>query len=205
MAFETKLPGYWVGSANGSDVLYAPYIVMSYYYYNSGLMVQNIGDTATSFKITYTFNGVDYVYQHPTSLDPGEAKDFYLPDVTVLSPVNSIENRLRYGKAIIEATDTSGTHNSSGLLIANVNQENRGGSGVLEFDGNGGTYGAFLSTVGAPNAYIAKWMVHVGGFSSGVHISNFSGSDITCNFTFAADPDANFSTSIASNSFFNKL
>ncbi|HAW59560.1 MAG TPA: hypothetical protein DCX03_11230, partial [Bacteroidales bacterium] len=71
----------WNGSSTGSNTLYAPYIVMNYYLYNSGIMVQNIGDAPTSFKITYTFAGTDYVYQHPTELKAGETKDFYLPNV----------------------------------------------------------------------------------------------------------------------------
>lgn len=195
----------WNGSAKGSHTLYAPYIVMNYYRYNSGIMIQNIGDTPTSFKVTYTFAGTDYVYQHPVMLNVGETKDFYLPDVAVLSPVNNIPNNQRFGKALIEATLTDGTFNPDGELIANVNQENRGGSGIpIEFAGNGGTYAAFLSTAGSTTNYISKWMVHVGGFSSGVHISNYSLSPTTCNFTFPTDSDADFTTVIAPNSFFTR-
>jgi hypothetical protein len=178
---------------------------MNYYLYNSGIMVQNIGESPTSFKIIYTFNGKDYIYQHQTELGVGEAKDFYLPNVAVLSPVNLIPNNLRFGKAIIEATNIDGTSNPNGELIANVNQENRGGSGIpIEFAGNGGTYAAFPSTYSSNTYYIAKWMVHIGGFSSGFNVSNFSDTDVTCDFIFPTDPDANFSRTIEANSFFSK-
>lgn len=202
---ETSQIHAWNGSSKGSHTLYAPYIVMLYYGYNSGIMVQNIGDTPTSFKITYTFDGKDYVYQYPSTLGVGEAKDFYLPDVQVLAPVAKIHNNLRYGKAVITATNINGTFNPDGVLIANVNQENRGGRGVqADYVGNGGTYGAFLATGGSRTNYIAKWMVHVGGFSSGFHISNFSSTSVTCDFTFSDAPGANFTRTIDANSFFTR-
>jgi hypothetical protein len=204
---ETSQIHAWNGSANGSNLLYAPYIVMNYYEYNSGLMIQNIGSEPTAFKITFTFNGVDYIYQHETSLNQGESEDFYLPDVSVLAPVKLIQNNLRYGKAVIEATDTGGNPNPIGELIANVNQENRGPGGgtiPMEFMGNGGTYGAFLSSSSSNTFYIAKVIKHVGGFSSGFHISNFSDSDITCDLTFPEDSDASFSQLIPANSFYTR-
>lgn len=195
----------WNGSASGSNKIYAPYIVRNYYGYQSGITIQNVGSAPTSFKITFTFNGVDFQYQYSSELGIGEIKDLYLPNLSELSGVDGFNNMYRYGKAVIEATYTSGVSNPSGELIGNINQDNRGGGGIpLERAGQGATYAAFPSTSGAEKAYIAKWMVHVGGFSSGIHVSNFTDTDTTCNFIFPSDTDANFETLIEANSFFTK-
>lgn len=195
----------WNGSASGSNLLYAPYIVRNYYGYQSGITIQNIGDSPTSFKITFTFNGQDFTYQFSSELGVGEIKDLYLPNLTELNGVDNFDNRNRYGKAVIEATDVNGNPNSAGELIGNINQDNRGGSGIPEERaGQGATYGAFPSSSGAAQTFIAKWMVHAGGFSSGVHVSNFSNTNVTCDFIFPSDPDANFSTVVSANSFFTK-
>jgi len=193
------------GATTGSDVIYAPYLVRNYYGYQSGLSIQNVGDAETSFKITFTFNNTDFVYQHPVALQPGEIKDFYLPNVTELRPVDSFSVNLRYGKAVIEATDVGGNPNSAGSLIANINQDNRGGASIpAERAGQGATYSAFLSTAGSQTVYIAKIMRNVGGFSSGFHISNFTDSDGICSVYFVDDPDANFTQPINANSYITK-
>jgi len=201
---ESQIHAY-NGATQGSNTLYAPYLVRQYYGYNSGMMIQNIGSKPTSFKIVFTFAGTDYEYQYPGRLAPGEVKDFYLPDVEAIDAVDSLEERFRFGKAVITATDVSGAFNASGLLTSNINQDNRGGAGIPEERvGQGATYGAFLSTAGSPNAYIAKWMAHVGNLSSGFNISNFSGSSVRCDITFVDDADANISNQlIPANSFFS--
>jgi len=191
------------GATTGSNTLYAPYVLRNYYGYQTGMMVQNVGTTSTSFKITFTFNGVDYVYQHPSNLAPGAVTDLYLPNVTELAPVDGLPVQNRFGKAVIEATNTAGTLNSAGELAGNVNQDNRGGAGIPEERaGQGATYGAFLSTGGSNTVYISKWMRNAGLFSSGFNISNFSGTNGTCDITFVADADANMTNvSIPANSF----
>jgi len=191
------------GATAGSDVLYAPYVLRNYYGYQTGMMIQNVGTTSTSFKITFTFNGVDYVYQHPRTLAPGAVTDLYLPNVAELDAVDALAVQRRFGKAVIEASDTAGTLNPSGELAGNINQDNRGGAGIPEERaGQGATYGAFLSSGGSSTVYIAKWMRNAGLFSSGFNISNFSGTNGTCDISFVADPDANMTNvSIAANSF----
>ena len=195
----------WNGSSKGSNILYAPYLVRNYYGYQSGITIQNVGTNATSFKITYTFNGRNYVYQYPSTLANGEVKDFYLPNVSVLRPVDGFTVQKRFGKAVIEATNPDGTPNLAGELIANINQDNRGGAGIpVERAGQGATYGAFPSNAGSNTAYIAKWMRNVGGFSSGFNVSNFSDTSVAnCAFTFVDDADANFTRTIAANSDFS--
>ena len=193
------------GATTGSNTIYAPYIVRNYYGYQSGITIQNVGAAATSFKITFTFNNTDFVYQYPDVLEPGEIKDFYLPNVAELSPVDRFLTSQRYGKAIIEATSVNGTFNASGSLIGNINQDNRGGSGIpMERAGQGATYSAFLSTAGTRTAYLAKVMRNVGGFSSGFHVSNFSDASGSCTFTFVDDADASFTQSIQANSYITK-
>lgn len=193
------------GAVTGSNTIYAPYIVRNYYGYQSGITIQNVGATSTSFKIKFTFNNTDFTYQYPYSLNPGEIKDLYLPNVIELNPVDAFTVVQRYGKAIIQATDVNGNFNSSGLLIGNINQDNRGGTGIpAERAGQGATYSAFLSTAGTRVAYIAKAMRNVGGFSSGFHVSNFTGSNGECTFTFVDDPDAKFTQGILANSYITK-
>jgi hypothetical protein len=193
------------GATTGSNTIYAPYIVRNYYGYQSGITIQNVGASNTSFKITFTFNNTNYVYQYPDVLEPGEIKDLYLPNVSKLSPVDRLSVGKRYGKAVIKATDINGNFNASGLLIGNINQDNRGGSGIpAERAGQGATYSAFLSTAGTQKAYLAKVMRNVGGFSSGFHVSNFSGTPGECSFTFVDDADANFTQSIDGNSYITK-
>lgn len=201
---ESQIHAY-NGATQGSNTLYAPYLVRQYYGYNSGMMIQNIGSKSTSFKIVFTFAGTDYEYQYPGRLAPGEVKDFYLPDVEAIDAVDSLEERYRFGKAVITATDVNGGFNASGLLTGNINQDNRGGKGIPEERvGQGATYGAFLSTAGSQNIYIAKWMSHVGSLSSGFNISNFSGTDGRCDVYFVDDPDATMNNVLVpANSFFS--
>lgn len=204
VSYDTSQIHAYNGATMGSDILYAPYLVRNYYGYNSGISIQNIGGSPTSFKIVFTFNGVNYVYQHPTQLPAGGIKDLYLPDMTPLDPVDGLSNVLRYGKATIYATNTDGSLNPSGELIGNVNQDNRGGSGIpIERMGQGATYTAFLAEAGSQNNYIAKWMNNVGGFTSGYHVSNYTTSSINCDFKFE-DADANYSVNIAQNDFHTK-
>jgi hypothetical protein len=199
----SQIHGY-NGAASGSNLLYVPYVVRNYYGYQSGIMIQNVGDQSTAFKITYTFNDRDYVYQHQTALNPGQVQDFYLPNVSVLRPIDGLSVARRFGKAVIEATDVNGNPNPAGLLIANINQDNRGGSGIpAERAGQGATYSAFLSTAGSEKAYIAKFMRNVSGFSSGFQVSNFSMSSGTCDIIFVDHPSANYSQNIGANSFFS--
>jgi hypothetical protein len=193
------------GATTGSNIIYAPYIVRNYYGYQSGITIQNVGDTKTSFKIVFTFNNKNFTYQYPRNLKPGEIKDLYLPNVVELDPVDDFSVVQRYGKAIIKATDTAGAFNPSGSLIGNINQDNRGGTGIpLERAGQGATYSAFLSNRGTQTAYLAKVMRNVNGFSSGFHVSNFSGTNGSCTFSFVDDPNANFTQTIKANSYITK-
>lgn len=191
------------GAGTGANTLYAPYVVRNYYGYQSGLMVQNVGDSPTSFRVTFTFAGQDYVYQHPTTLRPGEVKDLYLPDVTELAPVDGLNMPSRFGKAVIQATDTNGSPNVAGMLSGNVNQDNRGGPGIPEERaGQGSTYGAFLATGGSQNIFLPRFMNSVGGiFTSGYNISNFSGGPGKCDIKFVNHAAANYSVNIATNAF----
>lgn len=203
-SYNTSQIHAYNGTTTGSDILYAPYLVLNYYGYNSGISIQNVGSSATSFKIVFTFNGVDYTYQYPSQLPAGGIKDLYLPNVTPLNPVDGLSNTRRYGKATIYATNTDGSLNPLGELIGNINQDNRGGPGIpIERMGQGATYSAFLVEAGSQNNYIAKWMNNVGGFTSGYHVSNFTNSNITCEFKFE-DADANYTMNIPQNDFHTK-
>ena len=201
--YETSQIHAYNGAVAGASTLYAPYLVRNYYGYNSGLVVQNVGNTNTSFKITFTFADVDYVYQHDVNLLPGEVKDFYLPNIAEIDAVDSLAVSQRFGKAVIEAVDTAGDP-SGGLLAGNINQDNRGGDGIPEERwGQGATYGAFLSTGASDKYFISKWMKNDGSFSSGFNISNFTETNGSCNISFVDDVDANYSVDVDANSFYS--
>lgn len=179
----------------GDDYVYAPQVVRSYYGYNGGLQIVNVGSTNTSFKVSFTIGSGGSTtlatYQHTVELAPGELKDLYLPNLTELLAVDSLPMAERTGFAVVEATDTAGTHNSSGELAANVNITNVGAySGLEAWGGRGATYNAFPESAASTKLYLPSMPVHVSDlWSGGFFIANF-GSAGTCDITFVDDADA---------------
>lgn len=194
----------FAGASSGGSKLLVPYLMRNYYGYNAGLMIVNVGSAATSFKVTYTINGSNYVYQHSVDLAPGENKDFYLPNVTELDPVDGLTDSLRFGYAVIEATDTVGTPNPAGELVANVNQSHLGVF-YPQYGGRGASYNAFPVDAQRDTLFMPNFARHVNGiFSSGFHVSNFSAVPGTCDITFVDDADANITgLPILANSYFS--
>ncbi|MCJ7694948.1 MAG: hypothetical protein MUO40_05915 [Anaerolineaceae bacterium] len=195
----------------GDDYVYAPQVVRSYYGYNGGIQIVNVGLANTSFKITFTMgtgiNQVIAVYQHGVELAPGEVKDLYLPNLTELVDVDGKPMAERTGFAVIEAASTGGVHNSAGELAANVNITNVGAYPTLEaWGGRGATYNAFPESAASTKLYIPNMPVHVGGiWSGGFFIANFGGSAGTCDITFVDDVDAFMNDEpIAVNGYINK-
>jgi hypothetical protein len=179
----------------GDDYVYAPQVVRSYYGYNGGLQIVNVGATNTSFKVSFTIGRGTYqtlaTYQHTVELAPGELKDLYLPNLPELLAVDSLPLSERSGFAVIEATNTAGVHNASGQLAANVNITNVGTyTGLEAWGGRGATYNAFPESAASTKLYLPNMPVHVGAlWSGGFFIANF-GAAGTCDITFVDDVDA---------------
>jgi len=180
----------------GDDYVYAPQVVRSYYGYNGGIQIVNVGTANTSFKVTFTMgtgtNQVVATYQHTVELAPGEVKDLYLPNVTELAAVDGKPMAERTGFAVVEAASTTGVHNAAGQLAANVNITNVGTySGLEAWGGRGATYNAFPESAASTKLYIPNMPVHVSSlWSGGFFIASFGTTAGTCDITFVDDGDA---------------
>lgn len=187
------------GLSSGAQKLYAPYILRNYYGYNSGLAIQNVGDTATTVKITMKFGTTDYIYNSPSIL-PGAALALYTPNISELAPVDNLANNLRYGSAIIEAA-------TGGSVVAIVNEVNWGGSGIpVERAGQAGTYNAFLDGQQTNTVFLPQIPRNAGGiWSGGFQINNTTDVDATCTITYAGVPAATeTSVALPKNGFFSR-
>jgi hypothetical protein len=179
------------GVGSGAGKLLIPRVVRNYYGYNSGISIQNVGSSATSVTITFTFvkrstkERRTYVYASG-SIGQGAALALYLPNVSELSEVDSLSVWDRSGNAVVEAAP-------GGQIIAIVNESNPGGSGIpIERAGQGATYNAILDGRQTRNIMFPQFVRRAGGvFSSGIQVSNTTGNDGSCHISYDADPDAN--------------
>jgi len=173
------------GFSGGSNTLLVPRVVRNFYGYNSGMSIQNIGGSGTTVRITFNFSGNQYVYNSGT-INSGAALALYLPDVSALNPVDSLPVQQRFGNATVEVV-------SGGPIVAIVNEDNRGGSGVpAERVGQGSTYNAINDGEQTSSLFFAQLTNKAGGiFSGGFQVANTTGSAGTCNIVYGADPDAN--------------
>jgi hypothetical protein len=193
------------GTAQGESVLYAPYVMRSFYDFKTGMVVVNAGTTATSFKIDFNIGRdtvTTYTYQHPSLIQPGQPVNVFLPDIDALDPVDLLAEFNRSGNAVIYATDISGNLNPSGQLIANVNYRNDGlDVNNPNYAGMAATYNAVGIDQAAQTLYIPNIQSRVGGaeFTSGIQITNLTSSQGSCDIEFIEDPDANYSVDILAN------
>ena len=177
-----------VGGA--STVLYAPRFVRNFSQgYNGGMVVQNVGATATHVKITFTFanGGGTYVFNTSTGhnggnpIQPGAALFLYATagDLTsLLAPIDTKPNNQRYGNAKIESL-------SSNKIVAIVNEDNRGGAGVpVERVGNGMTYNAVPDGAQTLKLIFPQVPSKAGAYSGGMQIMNTTGTASTCTINF---------------------
>jgi hypothetical protein len=172
------------GFSAGAQKLYVPRVVRNYYGYNGGLSIQNIGNSSTTVKITFTFAGSTYVYNSP-SIAAGAALPLYAPNITELAPVDSKVVSQRFGSAVIEAA-------SGGSIVAIVNEDNRGGDGVPpERVGQGSTYNAIPEGSQTDTVFFAQVTRKAGGvFSGGFQVANTTGSAGTCTINYAGQAGA---------------
>jgi hypothetical protein len=172
------------GFGAGANKLLIPRVVRSFYGYNSGLTIQNVGGSPTTVAITFYFAGSPYVYNSP-SIASGASLFLYAPNVTELNPVDGLSEGLRIGNAVVQAAQ-------GGTIIAIINEDNRGGPGVpAERLGQGSTYNAILDGSQTVNAFFVQVPRNAGGiFSGGFMVANTTGSAGTCDFTYSGVPAA---------------
>lgn len=176
------------GFSGGSDKLYVPRIVRNYYGYNGGLSIQNVGTSSTKVQINFNFAGNTYTYNSP-SIPAQSALALYAPDIAALGPVDSLSEPFRFGSAVIT------TDSTSDRIVAIVNEDNRGGSGIpVERAGQGSTYNAIPDGEQTTQVFFAQITRKASGvFSGGFQVANTTGSAGTCNikYTGASAADEN--------------
>lgn len=188
---ETSQFHSYNGFGSGVGQLYIPRVVRLFYGYNSGVTVQNVGEVETSVTIRFYFGGEDYTYSSDP-IAPSAAEVLYLPDVTVLEPVDDLIVNYRFGNAFVEVDDPDGE------IVAIVNEDNRGNTDHNDGNeipperiGQGSTYSAI--PVGAENKQLYFPQVPAKAddvFSGGFYISNVTDQEGVCDITFYQVPEA---------------
>jgi hypothetical protein len=174
------------GFSSGATKLLVPRFVRNYYAYNGGLTIQNLGTNPTTVKITFRIGGNTYIYNSGT-INPSSALPLYAPNIAALNPVDSLQVRDRFGSAVIEVTS------GGGPIVAIVNEDNRGGSGVpAERVGQGSTYNAINDGAQSSTVFFAQITNKAGGiFSGGFQVANSTSTPGTCNLSYNTDTNAN--------------
>jgi hypothetical protein len=173
------------GFSSGADKLLVPRFVRNYYAYNGGLTIQNLGTGDTEVRITFKIGGNTYVYDSDP-IKANAALALYAPDIDELDPVDSLLVQNRVGNAVVEVT-------SGGPIVAIVNEDNRGGSGVpAERVGQGSTYNAFNDGTQSSTVFFAQITRKAGNiFSGGFNLANTTGTAGNCDIVYNDDTDAN--------------
>ena len=174
------------GFSAGSDKLFIPRIVRNYYGYNGGLSIQNVGTSPTKVQIQFNFAGNTYTYNSPT-IAAQSALALYAPDVAALDPVDGLDVTRRFGSAVIT------TDESSDRIVAIINEDNRGGSGIpAERAGQGSTYNATADGEQTNQVFFAQVTRKASGiFSGGFQVANTTNSAGTCDIAYTGASAAN--------------
>lgn len=173
------------GVTRGANVLYVPRFVRNFYNYQSGLTVQNIGDTPTTITITWTFANQSYVY-NSAPIAPKSSLALYAPSISELAGVDNLPEGSRSGSVVVEAAD-------GGLITAIVNEDNRGGKGVpVERAGQGSTYNAVAAGTETNIVFLPQVPRRVSNvWSGGFQISNTTNQTGSCNIEYGGAAAAN--------------
>ena len=140
------------GLGAGATKLYAPRIVKDYYGYQSGLRVQNVGGSATTVTVQYTFGASTYTQTSP-SINPGQAWGPYMG-----SPPPELVGVTGSGSATISAAQS---------VIATINEDNRSlGQGI--------TYNAFADGTATTTVLFPQVTSKYYGYCSGIQVQNVS-------------------------------
>jgi hypothetical protein len=180
--------------STGANKLFVPRFVRNYHAFQSGLTIQNVGSAPTSATVTFTFAGSNYITTTGT-INPGATWVRYAPtNIPELAPVDSLPQAQRFGSAVVQAA-------LGGLIVANVNQDNRGecfGVSGCTVDaanqvGWSSTYMAVPDGGQTSTVYVVEFMKHVGSpdYSGGFQITNTTGSAGTCSIQYPTASAAN--------------
>ncbi len=179
------------GMSGGATKLYMPRVVRRFYGYNSGITVQNISAVDTTMTVTFNFAGQTFTYQSGV-ISPNTSLVLYLPDVSVLDPVDELPINQRFGNAIVVAD------NPAASIVGIVNEDNRGNTAdndgnpiPAERVGQGSTYSAIPAGSESKTLYFPQVMRKVDGFfSGGFYISNVTPNNGICDIWFNNVPAA---------------
>lgn len=177
------------GVASGSYKLHVPRFVRSFYGYNSGTSIQNIGTQPVDITITFNFAGNEYIYNSPDPVQPGASLALFAPNIDALDPVDSLAINDRSGSAIIEGVKVNEA-DPTPEIIAIINEDNRGGSDAWR-NGQGTTYNAFADGSQTQTVFFSQVTRNVIGFiSGGFQVSNTTDQAGTCDIQYAGEPAA---------------
>lgn len=175
---------------SGAATLLVPRFVRSFYGYNSGTSIQNIGTAPVNITITFSFAGNTYTYNSPSPIQPNASLALYAPNIVALSPVDSLPVASRAGSAVITATKVN-AGDPDPAIVAIVNEDNRGGFDAWR-NGQGSTYNAFPAGSETNTVFFSQVPRKVVGFiSGGFQIANTTATEATCNISYAGAPAAN--------------
>lgn len=185
---KAQLQSYNAVSSGASSLL-VPRFVRSFYGYNSGTSIQNIGTAPVNITITFSFGGNTYTYNSPSPVQPKASLALYAPNITALAPVDSLPVANRAGSAVITATKVN-SEDPDPVIVAIINEDNRGGFDAWR-NGQGSTYNAFPLGSETKTVFFSQVPRKVAGFiSGGFQIANTTGTSATCDITYAGVPSA---------------
>jgi len=144
----------------GGTKLYAPRVVKDFYDYQSGLKIQNVGNSAANVTITYYFGDKSYT-QNINNLQPGASAGPYLGNenqVPVLAGVTGT------GSAVITSDGEP--------IVATVNEDNRLGLAIAGHEGRGITYNAIVDGSQTTAVYFSQITSRYYGYSGGIQLQN---------------------------------
>jgi len=174
------------GMGAGAQTLYVPRVVKDYYYYQSGLKVQNIGSAALTVNVEYNIGGSTYNQTSP-SIGVGQSWGPYMGDESQLPA--TMAGVSGSGSAVI----TVNSPTSAKVIIATVNEDNRTNPA-----GRGVTYEAALTADASTTMVFPQVTAEYYGFSSGIQVQKVTAGTANCQANYsAAGGIAAFSDSFA--------
>lgn len=162
------------GMGVGGQKLFIPRVVKDYYYYQSGLKIQNIGTEVLSVTVTYYFGGNQYTQVSP-DIGPGQAWGPYMGSPAQLPP--SMATVSGSGSAVVEVNNPT----PNKLIIGIVNEDNR-----VSPAGRGVTYEAALESEASYTLVFPQVTSEYYGYSSGIQFQKVEAGTANCTLNFSA-------------------
>lgn len=162
------------GMGMGGQKLFIPRLVKDFYYYQSGLRIQNIGTEVLSVTVTYYFGGNQYTQVSP-NIGPGQAWGPYMGAPAQLPPAMATVSGS--GSAVVEVNNPT----PNKLIIGIVNEDNR-----VNPAGRGVTYEAALESEASDTLIFPQVTSEYYGYSSGIQFQKVEPGTATCTLSFSA-------------------